>query len=265
MPCMFLCLVYLVVCLSSIDIRMTSPATATTGAPVPPPPDVTIHHESDLIERIPISRASAAASTSRKRPKPYAYRCRRCHITNDLRCRILAHVRTHADILKLPCTSCGIRFATNASLRRHIRSTCKHMSKTEAADECSHPSPAAAPALAPAPAPAAPTAPAAPLHVPAPAPAALPTTCTAPAPGDVSFVLFDVADVVQVYPPLGSDLRRCNSIVYTGRLRRSDVYPHLNGQPVVYKSCNPALDATYVRISHTLPLRAHRHGMHMIG
>jgi hypothetical protein len=267
------------------SFHMTSPATpatTTSGATAPTPaptpsvamrlptaaPDVTIHDESDLIECISISRApaaamaSAGATASRKRPKPYEYRCRRCHITHHMRCRILDHVRTHADILKLPCTSCGKRFATKASLQRHSRYNCKHRSQGQAADERSHPSPAPVPAAtaaataspAPASAPAPPAPALAPPPVTAPAAAHSIATCTCmrtiPAPGDASFVLFDVADIQQVYPPAGTDLRRCNSIVYSGVVRRSDVYPHLNGQHIVYKNCNPALDATYV--PHTL-------------
>jgi hypothetical protein len=99
--------------------------------------------------------------------------------------------------------------------------------------------PAAVPAaFAPAPAPDLPILaphdhlPPSPPSLPLPPPAAPP----APAP---CFVPFDVTGVIQVYPRPGSDLTRCNSIVYTAFLVRSDVFPYLNGCPIVYKTTNP--------------------------
>jgi hypothetical protein len=220
--------------------------------PYPPSLDM-IHSECDLMERVPICRNGDSHShghqpAPRARSKPYDYewRCRYCDLKLPQRCRMKEHVRTHSTRLKQPCHTCGKRFTTNATLRRHMRQ--QHQSQARAPTAV-HPTPSVATASDPAVhAVQPPTDAPSPASAPVLPPAGAPVPSSSPSSNSVSapppFIAFDVVDTVQVYPAPGSDLRRCNSIVHTAFLRRSDVYPHLAGQPIVYKTCNPALEST---------------------
>lgn len=275
-------------CTARIDIH-THSSSGSAAAPAeslsshghpsvhfrPPSLDM-IRSEWDLMERVPLCRSGDSGSrdqlTPRARPKDdrSQWRCRYCDLKLPQCCRMKEHVRTHLTRLKQPCHTCGKRFTTNATLRRHIRQ--QHQPQARAPTAVL---PAAAPSVAIATA-SDPAVPAVhsnsptdvPSSAPAPVPAPVPAPTPARAPPDPSvavlssssspscssasasasaaprFVPFDVVDTVQVYPAPGSDLRRCNSIVHTAFLRRSDVYPHLACQHIVYKTCNPALEST---------------------
>jgi hypothetical protein len=211
---------------------------------LPLPMHMAITSESDLIEMVPrVAHDTATANTNPSptptpnhkaksrtstRAKPYEFRCRYCHRTFQHRSRIVEHVRKHSPQLKLPCTSCDIKFTSASTLTRHIR--LYHQPKPTSQPDPHTRAPSA-------PSPAVGTAGAAAASV------SVPVSSSASA---SACVPFDVVDVVQVYPPPGRQLSHVNSIVFTATVRRSDCLPHLNGQRVVYKSINPAQNSQYV-------------------